>query len=364
MPTILITSMGGSGSLNLVDTIRLNDPDGNYRIIGTHFDPFELAKSDLDDLYVVPKAKDAKAFCEAHARLIEQENVDLLISNSDKEVSSFSKHLDLITCKHLIPNQDMVNAVQDKYLLHTILSKHGNPVVRNIPVPSREGLRDAVAEVLTLCDKFWIRLRDGAGSQGATWLYTAEQAEKWVDLWCELRGVDVRDFVLAPFLPGRDFCVALLFQDGEFCVGKIYERLGYAAAATSISQMGSTPSASRTVDEQEPVDTCASAVRAVCQEYGTKPHGFYQLDMKCDEKGVAYVTEINIGRFPMTSPQFDRVGKHSMLNLYIDMLLDENAKLPRDEYDFDPGTFILRAMDLPCTFVKQEKVETIRKRIV
>ncbi|MBU1249302.1 MAG: hypothetical protein KKB70_11425 [Proteobacteria bacterium] len=364
MPTILITSMGGSGSLNLVDTIRLNDPEGTCRIIGTHFDPFELAKSDLKDLYVVPRAKETLAFSQAHASIIEQEKVDILIANSDKEVASFSEHLDLLHCKHLIPNQQLVEAVQDKYTLHTILSKHGNPAVKNIPVPSREELRQAVAEVLTLCDKFWIRLRDGAGSQGATWMYTSEQAEKWVDLWCELRGMNVADFVLAPFLPGRDFCVALLFQEGRFSVGKIYERLGYAAAATSISQMGSTPSASRTIAEQQPVDTCIAAVRAVCEEYGTTPHGFYQLDMKCDDEGTAYVTEINIGRFPMTSPQFDRVGKHSMLNLYIDMLLDDSTLLPENEYDFAPGTFILRAMDLPCTFVKAERVEEIKKRTV
>ena len=364
MPTILITSMGGSGSLNLVDTIRLNDPEGRYRVVGSHFDPFELAKSDLEALYVVPKAKDDLPFAEAHARIIEREGVDLLIANSDKEVASFAKHLDLISCKHLIPNQDMVDTVQDKFGLNRILAKHGNPVVKNVPIPSREGIADAVAEVLRHCDKFWIRLRMGAGSLGATWMYTAEQAEKWVDVWCQLRGFSPEDFVLAPFLPGRDFCVALLFNRGRLVVGKIYERLRYATGGLSISGMGSTPGASQTVDEKKPVDTCIRAVRAVCQEYATEPHGFYQLDMKCDQAGTAYVTEINIGRFPMTSPQFDRVGEHSMLNLYMDMILDENAKLPDGVYDFDPGIYILRAMDLPCAFVKKEKVEDIAKRTI
>jgi len=363
MPTILITSMGGSGSMNLVDTIRIYDKERRYRIIGTHCDSFELAKSDLKDLFIVPKAADEEAYIKAHCEIIEFHNVDLLIANSDKEVTTCSKHVERLKCKHLIPDAKLVEAVQDKFQLNRILYRHGNPTITNIQISSREGVREAVS-ALPPCDKFWIRLCQGSGSVAATWLKTAEQAEKWIDLWSELRGFKIEEFIIAPFLPGRDFCVALLFKQGDLVVGKIYERLDYMVGGVTLSGMGSSPNISRTVEEREAIDTCIKAVRAICDEFGVTPHGYYQLDMKCDSNDISYVTEINIGRFPMTSPQFDRVGAYNMLELYIQMILHPETPLPKSVYDFDPGIYILRSIDAPVKFVKRERVQEINDHSV
>ncbi|MBW1716858.1 MAG: hypothetical protein JRJ77_13705 [Deltaproteobacteria bacterium] len=363
MPTILITSMGGAGSNNLVDTIRLFDTKGEYRVIGTHFDPYELVKSDLKDLYIVPRASDVENYIEAHLSIIEKHQVEVLIVNSDKEVTSFSSYLNRLPCKHLIPDQKIVKSVQDKYMLYKILSKHGCSVVPNVAVSSRDDLENAFLS-LPKGDKYWIRLRGGSGSLGATWLFNYEQALKWIDLWSELRGFRPQDFVLAPFLPGRDFCVALLFQDGDFAVGKIYERLRYLTGGISISNMGSTPSASRTVRESKPIEACIQAIQAVYREHGGEPHGYFQFDIKCDEEGTPYVTEINIGRFPMTSPQFDRVGRYNLLELYLQMILEPERKLPRGEFDFDPGIVMLRSVDFPVKFVSQSDVDSMTKRKV
>ena len=361
MPTLLITSMGGAGSNNMVDTIRIFDKNREYRIVGTHFDPYELVKSDVDELFVVPKAADSEDYLAAHQRLIRDRGVDVLIANSDKEVGVFSGSLEEIPCRHLIPERRLVESVQDKYGLYRMLQKQGCPVVPNIPVSTLQALPETVAG-LPECDKFWIRLRKGSGSLGATWMYTAEQAAKWVELWCQLRGFQPDDFVLAPFLPGRDFCVAVLFQDGEFAVGKAYERLRYLTGGISISNMGSTPSASVTVEETLPIETSIQAVEAIYREQGGKPHGYYQMDLKCDAAGVPYVTEINIGRFPMTSPQFDRVGKHCMLELYLQMILEPGRRLPREVFDLDPGVVMLRSVDYPIKFVRQAEVDAMAQR--
>lgn len=365
MPTILITSMGGAGSKNLVDTLRLFDTAGEYRVIGTHFDPYELVKSDLprEDLFIVPRAAEVADYVDAHARIIAREGVDVLIANSDKEVASLAPHLDRIACRHLIPSGPMVDAVQDKLGLHTILARHGCPVVRNVPVQGMGHLAEAVQAVPKDAEgRFWIRLRQGAGSQGATWMYTAGQAAKWIELWSELRGCKPEDFVLAPFLPGRDYCVALLYQDGELSVGKAYERLRYLTGGISISGMGSTPSASRAVSDTLPIKVSALAVEAVAREYGVAPHGYYQLDMKCDAAGQPYVTEINIGRFPMTSPQFDRVGRYNQFELYLKLLLNPEERLPRGVMDLDPGVVMLRSVDFPYVFTTDADLERIAAR--
>ena len=361
MPTLLITSMGGAGSNNMVETIRSFDTSGEYRIVGTHFDPYELMKSDLEELFIVPKAADAEAYFEAHDKLIRELGVDVLIANSDKEVAAFSDSEKEIPCKHLLPDHRLVEPVQDKYGLYQILEKQGCPVVPNIPVTSLEALPDAVSR-LPECDTFWIRLRNGSGSLGAAWMHTADQARRWVELWSELRGFKPEAFVVAPFLPGRDFCVALLFQNGEFAVGKAYERLRYLTGGISISNMGSTPSASVTVEETLPIETSIQAVEAVYREHGRRPHGYFQLDLKCSAEGTPYVTEINIGRFPMTSPQFDRVGRYCLLELYLQMILEPDRKLPRGVFDLEPGVVMLRSVDYPVKFVRQKDMDNMMNK--
>lgn len=363
MTRILITSMGGSGSLNLVDTIRLQHPEGEIEIVGTHFNPYELAKSKLEHLYTVPKAATGQAYLDAHFRLIEKLKIDLLIVNSDIEAAIFGARRDEIPCAHLVPPVEQTDAVQDKYRFHEILRRQGCRTVKNVPVPSREGVDEAIRELdLAEGQRFWIRLRSGSGSQGATWLFNAEQARKWMDLWCELRGFKPTDFVLAPFLPGRDFCVSVLFQDSEMCVAKVYERLEYYTEDVSLSMMGSTPKTSQTVSDIDPIETTIDAVRAICREFNLAPHGLYQADLKCDAAGNAHVTEINIGRFPMTSPQFDRVGRYSQLQLYLQLALEPHKELPRGVYDLDPGHVFLRGVDLPLVMERRERVSALEKR--
>jgi hypothetical protein len=364
MTTILISSMGGSGSLNLVDTLRLFDKEGRFQVVGTHFSPYELAKSDLEHLYTVPKARAGAPYIEAHLRIIEKHKVDLLIANSDQEAAAFARRQDDIPCKHLLPRLDQVEAVQDKYQFYTILKKQGCQSVPNVPIQSRDRVAEAIEKLrLTKGERFWIRLREGAGSQGATWLHTAEQAEKWIDLWNELRGVKPEDFIVAPFLSGRDFCVSTLFQDGALSVAKVYERLAYYAEDVSLSMMGSTPKTSQTVKETAPIDAAVQAVEAISREFGVKPHGLYQADLKCDMTGCPYVTEINIGRFPMTSPQFDRVGKYSQFQLYIQLALEPQKKLPRRIYDLDPGWVFLRGVDVPLIIERAERVAALEANV-
>lgn len=360
MPKILITSMGGSGSLNLVDSLMLLPNADDIHVVGTHFNPYELAKSDLQELYVVPKARDEELFIARHVEIIESSGVDLLIANSDAEAAVFSRHRDRIPCAHLLPLPSLVDAVQDKLSFHQMLRDQGCATVPNLQVASREGLTEAVGGLgLADGDRYWIRLREGAGSQGATWLHTVEQGQKWMDLWCELRGKQPTDFVVAPFLSGKDFCVSTVFQNGEFCVGKIYERLEYYTEDVSLSMMGSTPKTSRSSEEVIPIEATVEAVKAVCRNFGVEPHGLYQADLKCSSDGTPYVTEINIGRFPMTSPQFDRIGEYSQLALYIQLALDPGRKLPRNTYDLDPGWLFLRGVDLPLVIVKEDRLKAI-----
>jgi carbamoyl-phosphate synthase large subunit len=337
------------------------DPDlRDYEVIGTHFDPLELAKSDIEKRFLVPKAADRAAYLEAHLKLIRRFDVGILIANSDKEVAAFASIADELPCRHLLPDETLTEAVQDKLRFHRILKNHGCATVPNVALEDHTGLGEAV-KALGPREKFWIRLRSGAGSVGATWLNNAEQAEKWVELWCTLRGFERKDFILAEFLPGRDFNVSTLYQNGEHVVGKVYERLSYWHSDVSMSGMGSTPNSSVTVADIEPIRRANHAVEAVCAEFRMRPHGYFNVDLKCNAQGDPFVTEINIGRFPMTSPQHDRVGRHNLLKLYLQLVQNSNSELPRGVFDVDPGIYILRGPDMPVTFVTAAAMDALKQ---
>ncbi|MBT4710140.1 MAG: hypothetical protein HOB82_01255 [Alphaproteobacteria bacterium] len=320
----------------------------------------ELAKGEADHQYLVPSASDEADYVAAHKRIAAKHDADVLIANSDVEVAVWSRHREDIPCKHLIPDPQVVAGVQDKFEFSQLLKRHGCDTVPNAPITSIDLIPDALAEI-PAGEKFWIRRRGGSGSVGATWLTSADQAKKWLELWQEMRGFQADEFVVAPFLPGRDFCVATLWQNGEFAVGKIYERLTYWGAQGSLSSMGSSPDCARTVAETWPIEQAKKAIQAVCSEFGTQPHGFYQADLKCADDKTALVTEINIGRFPQTSTHFDRVGEYRMLELYLQLILDPGQNLPRDVLDVVADRFVLRGIDMPVKLVDKATLDAFEE---
>jgi len=359
---ILITSAGGSGSNNLTDMLRNRFGTG-VEIIGTHFDPFELIKAESDHRYIVPRAKELEGYLAAHERLFAKHKVDVLIPNSDYEAAAFASSPNPLTVHSILPNADMVEAVQDKFHFHRILDKAGCNAVKNVPISGPDAMEDAIAELNSDQEYYWIRARHGSGSIAATWLKTADQARKWMSLWYEMRGVPLTDYVIAPFLPGRDFCVSTMWQDGELCVGKAYERLSYMGSAVTLSEMGSAPKTARSIADAEPIETGMMAIRAVCDAFNVKPHGFFQADLKCDSAGKPFVTEINIGRFPQTITHFDLVGEHSFAEMYVKLAMDPNADLPRGVYDFSDPTIFCRAFDMKVRVAPESELDDLKKAI-
>ncbi len=359
---VLITSAGGAGSNNLTEMVR-NRVSGGVEIVGTHYDPYELIKSEADHRYIVPRVKDRADYLAAHQRLFDKHKIDVLIPNSDFEAAAFASSPDPLTVKSILPDAKMVDAVQDKFIFHRILNDAGCNAVKNVPVSGPDAMEEAIAALNLDQELYWIRARRGSGSIAATWLKTAEQARKWMSLWYELRNVPVTDYVIAPFLPGRDFCVSTMWQDGELCVGKAYERLSYMGGSATLSEMGSAPKTARTVENPEPIETGMAAVQAVCDAFGVKPHGFFQADLKCDSAGKPFVTEINIGRFPQTITHFDLVGEYSFAELYIKLAMDPKAEMPRGVFDYTVPSIISRGYDMKVQLVPVSEFEDLKKTI-
>jgi len=95
------------------------------------------------------------------------------------------------------------------------------------------------------------------------------------------------------------------------------------------------------VDEPRIAAVCAAAIRAVAP----RPSGVFCFDVREDIRGVPCVTEINAGRFSMSTNLYDLVGKHNMAVTYLRLALDEPLNVI-DEYDAAEGYYMVRDLDM------------------
>lgn len=356
MKKVLVTSAGGTGSNNMVESIKNSTLAGQVEIIGTHVSPHELVCSNCDKNYLVPKVADKEAYMAATVRLLKGEGIDLVMPNSDKEALVLSKHREeVFECgaKLFMPAHEALAQTQDKFSLHQMLKTVGVATARTVEIKTLDDLYPAF-EQMGDCEKVWVRARQGAGSLAAAWMYNAEQAVKFVELWHQLRGVPIDHFLVSEFLPGRDYAVHTLWKDGELLVAKAAERLTYFGADTRLSGMASTPGVALVVDAPMVIEESLKAIEASSRACGVEPHGVYELDLKEDAKGRPCICEINIGRFPMINPVFDRTGKWCTAELFIRVGLDMEGEIPHGEIDTEEGVRIIRALDRPMKFVRRD----------
>jgi len=174
----------------------------------------------------------------------------------------------------------------------------------------------------------------------------AEQARTWIRYWKEMRGVPARFFTLSEYLPGRDFGCQSLWKAGELILVKTFERLSYAVAGSQASRLSSVAALSKTVFAPRVTEVCAEAVRNL----DPKASGVFCVDVKEDARGVPCITEINAGRFSLSTNVYDLVGKHNMAVTYVRLALGERVAI-REKYDVAEDYYMVRDVDtLPGVF--------------
>ncbi|MBN1555745.1 MAG: hypothetical protein JXA11_13455 [Phycisphaerae bacterium] len=353
--TLLFTGVGGGGTNNLIESFRqCRLPWEDYTLIGTNLAAEVLAKSPLEENYLLPVATDAQ-YEPALRKLIEQRKVDLVIPNNDREVGTISEIRDRLGCRVFLPDVQAIATAQDKHLFYECMTKANLPMAQSRAL---ETLRDIPRVMKDIGgEKFWIRPRRGSGSRGATWIRNPEQAEWWIRLWCDLRGYSVEDFQISEFLPGRDYAFQSVWKDGRMVVGKLVERLEYFFGANRLSGMSSTPAIARTLRDEAALEMIFRAVKALPGE----PHGNFNFDLKGRADGTMCVTECNIGRFCMITPIFDRTGKHSTVEMYVRSAFGEDVQLD-EPLDIEEDMYLLRELDTLPTIISGQKLRTLSTR--
>ncbi len=357
---IIVTGAGGGGGNNLINSIKHSGL--NCHIIGTNCDSYSLAKSNADISYFMPPAG-SRDFGEEFAgetreryltslkELIAKENIDLIIPNNDREIKAISELRDEIDCRVFLPDPKAIDFAQDKFEMYKLFLDYDIPMAGSYDLKSYDDVDNAFNN-LPPADKYWVRMRKGSGSKGATWVKTPDQAKNWIQLWEDLRGYPVEAFTISEFLPGRDYAFQSVWKDGKPIVMKIVERLSYFFGSLRLSGMSSTPQVAKTVNDPETLKTILKAISVISE----KPHGNYCMDLKGDAKGRMCVTEFNIGRFCMITPIFDFSGKLNTAEAYIRCAMDLPIE-PIEGLDYEEGKYMIRELDTLPTICTQKEID-------
>ncbi len=328
----------------------------DLNIYGSNMDGYVIAKSNADKTFKLP-ASTEPGYIDSIKQLVNKESIDLIIPNNDREVNSLAEHRDEFVCKIFLPPIETVQICQDKYKMYQRLVNDGIPVAESYPLECYEDIENAFIKLEDKGERFWVRLRKGSGSRGATWVKTKDQARSWISLWENLRGYSVNNFTISEFLPGRDYAFQSVWKNGELVVCKMCERLSYFMGSNRLSGMSSTPEVARTVRDEQALNTIFKAIKSVCN----KPHGNFCLDLKGNKDGIMNITEFNIGRFCMITPIFDLTGKVNTAEAYVRSAFDEIMKV-KDPIDIEEDMYLLRDLDTEPTIAHKSIIDAYKNQ--
>src|SRR5262245_56068358 len=305
---LLITGAGTGPSGNLIRAFRAIAPQPH--IVGINDDRFVLKQSLADRNYLAP-APNNDRYIDAMLEIIKRERINVVFPTDDHTVKALSDGRERLPVQLLLPRPDTIDICQDKYALNAFLRMRDIPVPRTFQIKSLRDL-DRIFAKFSDSGLLWCRARRGSRSLAAIPVATVAQAQAWITLWRDLRGVKVSDFTLAEYLPGRHFIVQGLWHEGSLLRAQSIEVLSYFAAGNNPSATFSLSCLAKTVVATDALHVALRAVQALEQ----RPSGTFIVELKETEQGVPSITEINAGRFPAGVTALLALGNDNMVAMF------------------------------------------------
>ena len=342
---VIITGAGGGGANNIISTIKERE---KYTLIGFDISEFKVARANVDLRFIVPPASSPEYEAEI-TKIINEIKPDLIIPTNDPEVEKLSEIRNNIGTELFFPDHESVALCLNKWNFHNFAIKNDIRVAETYHVENIEDV-DQIFSNFNL-DLLWCRAIKGAGSKGATKVKDAEQAKWWIKYWNEMRDMEVSDFTISEFLPGRDFACQSTWKNGKLILMKAAERLSYIEAASRPSNMSSSPELAKTVYDEELFDFCVDVINKLS---GGRAHGNYDIDIKMNSKDQFCVTEINIGRFFMITNLFNLSGNYSMIDTYLKLATNQDPEIS-NPFDFSEK-YLIRSLDTLPTVLSLDEI--------
>jgi carbamoyl-phosphate synthase large subunit len=206
--------------------------------------------------------------------------------------------------------------------------------------------------------KMWVRAKSGAGSKHALPVTSFSQALNWADYLIDNGKADsYNDFIISPFLPGREFAVQLLYINGLLVHAQQRERLEHHFAKQMVSGQSSTPSVAVTSMERSVYAEAFEVVQNVSRELDVKPNGIYGVDIRMDENENPVVTEVNYGRYFTTSNFFATFSVNTPVD---ELQYAISGIIPSEKVNkIRPGLYWVRSLDSKPVWYTVEDLEEL-----
>lgn len=341
MTTVLVTGAGGPMGSNVTRSLRMA-PEA-LRLIGTDANAWHLPLGLTDRIYRIPLARDVDAYLAALDRIIADEGVDLLFPTHPVEVRTISAHRERFDAALLLPRHEAILAGQDKWASYQAWRAAGVPVPETRLLASPDSLEADLAATGTT--PVWVR---GAGVPGSGIgvaslpCREAGVARAWIDYWNGWGGM-----IASAFLPGDNLTWLGVWRDGELIASQCRKRLEYVIPHVSPSGITGAPAVCHTIVRDDVHETGVAATRVI----DPSPHGAYFVDLKCDERDVPRVTEINVGRFGTTIHFYTEAG-FNFPYLYVQLARGDEPRPDRVRDVLDPDVYWIRTLDCGPVLVR------------
>ena len=352
MKRILVTGSGGIGGVNFVRALKIFQDE--FFIVGTDFNKYYLQFADLDQRVISPKHSDPN-FISLLNKLTEQHKIEFLHPQPSSEALVVSQNLDKISTKTLLPSPNIIS--NDKLETQKILSTSGIAVAKTKTIDNYDLIASAFDELGG--GPLWIRAKNGAGGNLSLLCDNPSEAEYWMKLWILRKKANFDDFMIQQYLPKRNIAWDSFWYNGKLISSFTRERLEYPLKHISPSGITGTPTVSKIIVDDSVNTIGEKAVKSIDKN----PHGNYAVDLKEDNDGNWYVTEIDSGKFHTTTPLWGYISTkflkqdpyHNLPYLYTMLGLGEISDpgfLGNDIYP--EGLHILRHIDCGTWLYKED----------
>lgn len=337
---ILITGVGGPTPRSFAIALKKYSTYAKYELIATDINPLSIGlyqKDLFDKSYIVPKASDAN-YWEVIERIIQENQIEFAVINPELEVVEWSKRKQqgTLPCKVLLPDYSLTELFVDKSKM-TELLKDLDIVPLSMEFSRNETNFKPIFDKLGL--GFWVRSTSGTSGLGSLKINSEEDLKNWIKI-----NPAIQIFLASKFLPGRNLACKMLYYDGKLVRSAIGERVNYIMAKVAPSGITGNTSFGRLLNDSYVFEESKRAMNFIFKETGAKKHGFFTVDLKEDENGKPYITEVNV-RHVAFNQMFAQAGANfaedTMRLLNNDSTFDKTFKL----YEFEKDLIFLRDVD-------------------
>ncbi|MDB4735901.1 hypothetical protein OAF39_02705 [Akkermansiaceae bacterium] len=354
---ILISGVGGPTPRSVSRSIKISKYKEKTRLFGTDINPYcsGLYESGLYEKNIlVPSARNKK-YWDTIKEFIHENDIKYAMIQPEQAALEWSLHKEKggkWPCKTILPDYELVKVLMDKGAMTTILSDSG--LVPKSYVINPEDLDlERLEEALRY--PFWIRSTSGSSGLGSLKVESREGLKNWFTI-----NPGVSEFIASTFLPKRNLACKLLYYNGNLIRSACGERVNYIMSKVAPSGITGNTSFGRLLNEPNLVSLATEAMELLFKATNTKKHGFFTADFKEDDKGIPYLTEINI-RMVAFNYSFALGGANFSEDILALMSDDVSFDRAYKMYEFEPGTIFLRDVDVEPILMKES--DLIQKSI-